>query len=329
MSIAIMTEVWKSSRLAGTPLLLALALADHCNDDRVCWPSIGYLAAKVRLSERHTTRLLQQMADEGHLIIHANKGRNGTNLYEMPTVDQMQSLEAFTPKPWSSQRGGDGCVTLTDMSGGGDGHVRGGVTDMSPKPSGTIIEPSDVGAPSAPPVKAPPRARSERDKARDLLQEHFIRRTKLPPPRDATEAQKKEAGRLWWTPLREIGDLAGWNVHDGERLIDRALEALDGLTISDPNSIIKTARSLKAEHTRAAIGNDDEAQAVLQRMERDRMQFGGANNGQTKQDGEAGATTGRPGAVPVRDGTVGGAAIRQPVQRNEGRDARARWRSRT
>lgn len=329
MSIAIMTEVWKNSQLAGTPLLLAIALADHCNDDRVCWPSIGYLAKKVRLSERHTTRILQQMAAEGHLIIHAGAGRHGTNLYEMPTVEQMQALGKFTPQRWSTQEGDDGYVTLTDVSGGGDRCVRGGVTDVTPKPSGTIKEPSDAGAPSAPPVRARPRARSERDKARDELQAHFIGRTKLPPPKDETAAQKKAAGRLWWAPLREIGELAGWNVHDGKRLIDRALEALDGLTVSDPNSIIKTVRSLKAEQGRAAIGIDDEAQAVLQRMERDKMQFGGGNNGQTEQGRQAGTAAGRPDTVPVRHGTVGGSAVRQSVQRDEGREARARWRART
>jgi hypothetical protein len=57
MSIKIMTEVWETSRLTSTQLLLCLALADYANDDRKCWPSVPSLAAKARISERQTVEI--------------------------------------------------------------------------------------------------------------------------------------------------------------------------------------------------------------------------------------------------------------------------------
>lgn len=44
MSIRIMTEIWEYSPSSGTELLMMLAIADHANDDRECWPSIARLA---------------------------------------------------------------------------------------------------------------------------------------------------------------------------------------------------------------------------------------------------------------------------------------------
>lgn len=44
MSIAIMSAVWNT--YDGTPArkLVLLALADHANDEGVCWPSLGRIA---------------------------------------------------------------------------------------------------------------------------------------------------------------------------------------------------------------------------------------------------------------------------------------------
>ena len=44
MSVRYMSMVWEYSQHKGVQLLLLLAIADHCNDDGLAYPSIGRLA---------------------------------------------------------------------------------------------------------------------------------------------------------------------------------------------------------------------------------------------------------------------------------------------
>jgi hypothetical protein len=107
-------------------------------------------------------------------------------------------------------------------------------------------EEEDIASGDAPP-KAP-RQEPERIKNRKVLQKYFIEKTGLPPPKVKTDSQAKAAQRLWWGPLDEIfKDLSNKDVDVGKGLIDKSLEKLNGMTISDPNSVIKTARSVYAE----------------------------------------------------------------------------------
>ena len=58
MSIAIMTEVWKSVIPTG-PKMVLLSLADNANDMGECYPSVRSIAAKCSMSER---------AVQGHVL---------------------------------------------------------------------------------------------------------------------------------------------------------------------------------------------------------------------------------------------------------------------
>lgn len=87
MSIAVMTEVWKDAPVSGTELLMLLALADSCNDDRECWPSLRHLQHKVRVSRPQAQRLLKNLEQQS-LIESVKKGGKGakgreTNLYRV------------------------------------------------------------------------------------------------------------------------------------------------------------------------------------------------------------------------------------------------------
>jgi hypothetical protein len=93
-----------------------------------------------------------------------------------------------------------------------------------------------------------PRKRSQKQTIRDELQDHFLSRTGLPAPRTGTKSEIKRAQALWWSPLSEIGELACWDVDTGREIIDEALKELAGLSVTDPNSIIKTARLVYARH---------------------------------------------------------------------------------
>lgn len=83
---------------------------------------------------------------------------------------------------------------------------------------------------------------------RDNLQSHFIQRTHLQPPKYETESQAKAANRLWWSPLKEMYDLCKKDNAATIEAMDTAINELraNGLTISDPNSILKTFRSIVA-----------------------------------------------------------------------------------
>jgi len=53
----------------------------------------------------------------------------------------------------------------------------------------------------------------------------------------------------WLLPLREICELADGKLEEAERIMEGAYRRLrqDGLTISSPRSILKTARAVAAE----------------------------------------------------------------------------------
>ncbi len=80
-----MTWVWEQSAERSTRLLMLLAIADHCNDDGVCYPSVGRLAAKCRITVRRAQQVIDTLKHNGDLGVVINHGieTNGgrTNRY--------------------------------------------------------------------------------------------------------------------------------------------------------------------------------------------------------------------------------------------------------
>jgi len=87
-------------------------------------------------------------------------------------------------------------------------------------------------------------SRGEEEDIRREVEQRFIEHSRLRPP-----SRKGEARELWVYPLREICKLADWEEGRATLLIERALERFraNGLTISSPKSILKTARAIAAE----------------------------------------------------------------------------------
>jgi len=106
--------------------------------------------------------------------------------------------------------------------------------------------------PTAFPGGPPPRRESavtrERSAVRRAIQEHFQTQTGLTMP---AGNKRRGLASQWWNPIREICALSGWDVHKAQELVDQSLKRLDGLTVSDPNSILKTARAIAAEGAKA------------------------------------------------------------------------------
>lgn len=85
---------------------------------------------------------------------------------------------------------------------------------------------------------------------RTLARQYFEEQTRLKMP---SAAKKKTLATLWWNPIREICDLAGDDLNMVKRIMNLALQRMEGLTISDPNSILKTARAVAAEKNRPKV----------------------------------------------------------------------------
>ena len=117
MSIKLMSAVWQHAPVKGGQLLVLLALADHADDNGLCWPGVPSLAKKSRLTERQVQRILRKLEKQALVITEGESGPFGCNTY-LVVSDR-----------------GDKMPPVTLVSLGGDAGVAGGVTPMSPKPS--------------------------------------------------------------------------------------------------------------------------------------------------------------------------------------------------
>jgi hypothetical protein len=63
------------------------------------------------------------------------------------------------------------------------------------------------------------------------------------------KADAKAMAKLWWNPIREICENADWNIQVARKLIASSVTRLrrDNMTISNPNSLIKTVVGIRAE----------------------------------------------------------------------------------
>src|SRR5262245_28088767 len=97
MSIKVTNRVWGNSNASGGDLLVLLAIADHANDQGFAWPGIDLLARKTRLTARHVTRCLNNLAAANELRIQKNGGPRGTNRYQVlcfRAADNLATLPA-------------------------------------------------------------------------------------------------------------------------------------------------------------------------------------------------------------------------------------------
>ena len=152
MSIKAMSLVWDHSTQKGSSLILLLAIADYANEDNRAWPSIGTLAAKIRMSERNTQILMRKIMDAGELEMQQNAGPNGTNVYR---ITLGKGGENFTPLGGENFAPG-GAKPSTE---GVKNSAQGGAIAIAPEPSlDPSVEPSvrEGAVPAQPAAAEPP-----------------------------------------------------------------------------------------------------------------------------------------------------------------------------
>lgn len=107
----------------------------------------------------------------------------------------------------------------------------------------------DRGEDAAPEPEKPTRKEIERMRAE--LVRVFLIKTGLTAPK-TDKPHIKGTQKLWWSPVEDMLCEGGWQYGKVEEALAVAIKRMagDGLTISDPNSILKTVRSVLAEKNR-------------------------------------------------------------------------------
>jgi helix-turn-helix protein len=85
MSIKAMVWAWEQE-VGATEVLVLLALADHADDDGVCWPGQKGLARKTKLTRTSIQQVIGRLKDKGMLEVIARRdsvGRPLANIYQL------------------------------------------------------------------------------------------------------------------------------------------------------------------------------------------------------------------------------------------------------
>lgn len=86
MSIHIMSNVWKDSKVTeGRELLTLLAMADWADDNGGCFPSYDTLGKKARISERQAIRVVKGLIEKGEVCKPIHTSTLKSNLFVVLT----------------------------------------------------------------------------------------------------------------------------------------------------------------------------------------------------------------------------------------------------
>lgn len=145
MSVSLMAYAWRMPCDNLSTKLILLKLADHANDDGVCWPSWGHLTKHTGCSRATVARSLNELEQMGIITRESRLGTSNVyNLHE-------EVMKKRTPPDMRSHQGkGYQDKTPIDQDHGDTTTSQGETptrTAMRPPPchgeTQTIIEPSD------------------------------------------------------------------------------------------------------------------------------------------------------------------------------------------
>jgi len=122
-------------------------------------------------------------------------------------------------------------------------------------------------------TEKPKRKPSAKNQTRKDLEQHFSDLTGLPVPKTDTQGQRKSAGSLWWSPIREMAELCEWNRERSMKLMDLTVAHLkkSGMTVSSPKSIVNTAKAVATGNVPGVKfsnnGNNGERRTEIRRIQ--------------------------------------------------------------
>jgi len=132
MSMEAITKVFKNSKTDGNALLILLSLADWCDQDFSCFPSIKRIAEKARVSEPTAKRYMRAFMKMGLITKEAREdksGRQTSNRYylnvEMIGTDEVtkEILDSVTydsqRQDWEGVSRVSGREGVSELTGGG------------------------------------------------------------------------------------------------------------------------------------------------------------------------------------------------------------------
>jgi hypothetical protein len=97
-------------------------------------------------------------------------------------------------------------------------------------------------------------ANSKHPERQEIIK-YFLSRTGLIAPK-VDGVHIKETQKLWWTPVDDILEITEGDVGSAKVLIDKAIDRLSDVTVSNPNSIVKTVQAIAAEKSRNGSGEE-------------------------------------------------------------------------
>ena len=140
MSVKALTWAFEQP-INATEKVVLLALADHANEDGLCWPSISLLVKRAHVGERTVQRAIQSLEDAGFIARERRVRENGSdtsNLYRL-IFDKVShgvsgGVKLAPHEGGVTQTGGEG-VTQTGGEGGPDDTPRTIIKNRKKEPS--------------------------------------------------------------------------------------------------------------------------------------------------------------------------------------------------
>lgn len=158
MSVKISAWVWENGPTKPAEKLLLLALADHANDDGLCYPSVERLSEMLSCTERYVRRLRDNLIESGYISLLQKGGVGRSNLYRVNTVKAPvpSNVELVDSEKDVDTQRNYSSANKDDLAANKRNYSSAKVNDSSekvnyssaewnyrpPEPSRTIIEPS-------------------------------------------------------------------------------------------------------------------------------------------------------------------------------------------
>ncbi len=199
-------------------------------EHKACHASYATIGKELNIDERTVRRSVQKLIDAELVVLHLNPG--GTNFL---------TLNEATPD------------TLTETPDNLSPELTRQLNKFPEKTENKEpVFSRDDKLPIEMPANQMPNPQNNKPKSDywgdvEYLAEHFRDVTRLVIPALGTTARFKAANRLWLDPLKDIHGLCG-DAEIAKQLVTNVVRKLweDDLILSDPNSILKTARGMHA-----------------------------------------------------------------------------------